>query len=97
MSDYESPSVFWQTRPRARKDHKCCECGNTIQRGEHYWRFAGVWDREFNHYKVCTGCEELRELLRAEEVETYLGGLYECMEEAENPIPAMEVLGAMAT
>ena len=96
MSDYEMPSAFWESRPRARKAHECDECRNEIEKGEVYWRVSGVWDGEFSHYKMCGGCETLRDLLAAEGVECFFGGLFECMEEADSPLPAMEVLGALA-
>lgn len=91
------PSAFWETFPKARKVHQCDECRNEIEKGENYWRVAGIWEGEFSHYKICGGCQTLRALLLVEGVESFLGGLYECMEEAGDPIPAMEVLGAMAT
>ena len=97
MSDYEMPEAFWRSWPKARKEHQCCECHNVIYKGESYFRLAGVWSGSFDHYKICSGCETLRELLREEGIETFYGGLFECMEESDHSIPAMAVLGAMAT
>jgi hypothetical protein len=96
VSDYDMPSAFWESKPRARKIHECDECRNKIEKGEHYRRVSGVWSGEFSHYKICNGCETLRGLVHKLGVETFLGGLYECMEEAEQQLPVMEVLGAMA-
>lgn len=92
---YDVPSCYWETRPRARKPHKCCECGTRIEPGEDYHRIAGVWDGEFGCFKSCAACETLRGLLHAEGVDVYYGGLYEAIEESD-VLPAMLVLGTQA-
>lgn len=61
MCDCEMPSVFNQTKPRARKRHRCCECRGWIEAGERYEYSWGIWDGEANIYKTCFGCAELRE------------------------------------
>lgn len=50
--------------PVARKEHKCCECGKTIKRGEKYSYFVVVWAdychncKDFGAYKTCLECEK---------------------------------------
>lgn len=96
MSDYDAPSACWRTYPRARKSHKCDECRGEILVGEVYQKIAGVWSGEFDHWKTCAACESLREKLREANVDSYLGGLYEAIEESDM-LPAMLILGAQAT
>lgn len=50
----------WRT---ARKEHKCCECLETIKRGEAYHYDSGRFDGEFHAYKTCFFCENEREQL----------------------------------
>lgn len=45
---------------KARKQHKCCECGDTIEPGTTYEKTVGVWDREFSTFKTCEACVEIR-------------------------------------
>lgn len=58
--DGEKPSFFDETRPKARKDYKCYECNALIAKGTKYYKAIGVWDGEFNQFRVCEACEELR-------------------------------------
>ncbi len=64
MSDYDDPPEAWtETRPRARQAHRCCECRGTIEPGEHYQRFSGIWDHRPQRFKTCDDCRALREKL----------------------------------
>lgn len=49
------------TMPRARKAHKCCECGREIQRGETYESNKGCWDGQIEVYKTCSDCLSVRD------------------------------------
>lgn len=55
----DGPSTYRETRPKARRDHKCCECGGVIRSGETYTSFWGVWDGESSTFKTCADCEAL--------------------------------------
>ena len=46
---------------KARKTHLCCECYGKIQPGELYHLHKGVLDGEWEQYKICSDCQELRE------------------------------------
>lgn len=50
----------------ARKAHQCCECRRTIQAGETYHLFVGVWEREIDRFKTCQHCRVACEWLQAE-------------------------------
>lgn len=42
--------------PKARKDHRCCECGRTIHKGERYHTQGGLNDGYFQWHKTCAHC-----------------------------------------
>lgn len=52
--------------PRARKDHKCGECGRTIAKGEKYQRFSGKFDGELCDNVTCGQCAEIRDVFSCE-------------------------------
>lgn len=88
MSWCEMPECFTHKQPRARRPHKCCECGGRIQVGETYHRMSGVWDGEPSVYKVCPECEILRadvdkDLSGTQEATGY-GGLWESVDESQD-------------
>lgn len=55
----ELPEVFSTTARKAAKQHKCCECGKTIETGEQYQYSSGIWDSRPYSYKQCINCHEL--------------------------------------
>jgi len=54
------PQVFSASYPRAKKQHRCCECGGSIRPGEEYERAWGVWVGEMSTYKTCMTCVRIR-------------------------------------
>ena len=52
----DEPTFYRSTRPVARKEYKCCECGGAIRRGERYERVNGVWDGGMSTFKTCLYC-----------------------------------------
>lgn len=62
------PEWLSETRPVARKPHRCGECGRVIQAGEHYERSTGVWDRKegITTYRTCAHCLVARGWLQIE-------------------------------
>ena len=36
----DTPETYRVSRPRAKREHKCCECGGTIRAGETYRSFG---------------------------------------------------------
>lgn len=63
FADYDAcaPSVFDESTPTARKEHRCSECGGVIAKGVKYKRVFGVWDGCADSFKICPACDELRE------------------------------------
>jgi hypothetical protein len=41
---------------KARKPHKCCECGRGISIGTQYEKIAGKFDGDFSEAKSCLDC-----------------------------------------
>jgi len=64
--DFEDgPSILREKLVKARKQHKCCECGNTIEIGDEYEYVFGVWDGESSQFHTCEKCSDLRASLQA--------------------------------
>ena len=59
--DYEQPSFYDKHKPVARKEHRCCECGRVIRKGEEYERVTGMWDGYIDTFKTCQYCVSLRD------------------------------------
>ena len=60
--DYELPEFCSVTQvKRARKRHKCWECGAYILPGTPYEYVSGKWDGDLNWHRTCPLCQELRE------------------------------------
>lgn len=55
----EMPAAFGQKQRKARKEHKCCECGSLIKAGEVYMYSHGVWDGSGSSFKQCLDCSEV--------------------------------------
>ena len=56
MSD--NPKCFTTKKVKARKEHKCCECDDIINKGDYYQYSSGVWD-EPDSFKQCLNCHEI--------------------------------------
>lgn len=52
-------SVMSTTFPKARKPHKCCECGLPIPVGAKYVKTWGVWDGSADTYRQHEECRDL--------------------------------------
>jgi len=45
---------------KARKQHKCYECGRLISKGEQYEYVSGKWGESPESYKTCHRCLDVR-------------------------------------
>lgn len=62
----DSQIAFYSERfPKARKQHKCCECKQPIVLGERYRVVFGKWDGEVDTFKTCQRCLDLIDRIRA--------------------------------
>lgn len=57
----DGPSCSTTTRPRARKEHTCCECTESIAVGATYERVTGIWDGSAGAFATCLSCVEIRD------------------------------------
>ena len=73
------PAIFESNEIKARKRHKCCECGRDINPGDTYEYCSGLWDGRWGHYKTCETCADIRESVSAT-ICTNSGELYESYE-----------------
>ncbi len=60
VGDYDPPEVSVDLMRRARKPHKCGECGRTIERGEMYERAWSIYDGRHDTNITCVDCLSLR-------------------------------------
>ncbi len=58
--DYDPPSVYRAKLARARKTHRCDECGGAIAPGELYENVFGVWAGDASTVRTCERCYDLR-------------------------------------
>jgi len=58
VDDYVTP--ISDTKPTARKEHTCCECGRIIRIGERYRLEKNVFDGSFDTFKTCVDCDSVR-------------------------------------
>ena len=54
------PEAFRSINRKACKEHKCCECGRVILKGETYRYESGIWEGEASSYKTCKDCLSIR-------------------------------------
>ncbi len=57
----DPPDFFLSQQVRARKQHKCAECGRSIGRGEEYERVSGKWDGRMDTFTTCLDCVSIRD------------------------------------
>lgn len=79
--DHDPPTVYREKTRRARKPHKCCECGVHIGCRDLYQNVFGVWDGDAQSYSTCIACAFLRSALMARDMCPLFRGLDE---EADN-------------
>ena len=92
----EAPSVYSTSYPKARREHRCCECDGTIFKGERYHIFNGCWDGEWDSFKSCDDCQAIRKEIYHTERKKHrdyegiaFGDLCQEVFEGLAPLPAM--------
>ncbi len=50
-----------KTRPKARKPHRCCECGELINIGETYEQAKGLLAGQWDTFRTCIPCVNMRD------------------------------------
>jgi hypothetical protein len=81
----ESADFFDSRILKARKAHKCFECGCEIAVGQQYERVSGKWDGELDRFRFCLICSEIGQAFSCE------GRLFGCLWEniQEDMFPQM--------
>jgi hypothetical protein len=77
-SDGESAEFQDVSIRKARKPHRCCECGYEIKPGERYEHYWGKYDGETAAIDTCIICMEIAEAFYCDG-RLYGGGLWENM------------------
>lgn len=88
--DAEPAQAWHEEWRKARKAHRCCECGAPIAAGHRYHHFSGIWDHQASAFKSCIECAQVRDFVErssrdAGECGPVFSGLYDEMPRAEWP------------
>lgn len=77
--DYDVGTLAQQKTIKARKPHRCYECGKEIPKGAEYENYKHLIDGKFEEYHTCLSCVDLRNrLMNVDGCRCWLfGGLYE--------------------
>lgn len=60
LSETDEISTLWRdTYPFARKDHRCEECGETIARGTKHQLVKQLFDGSWSSTRTCMSCVEI--------------------------------------
>ncbi len=63
MGDVDDPvTLLSEKEVKARKEHKCYECGEVIPVMAHYWREVYVFEGEITSHKTCLVCKSIRDV-----------------------------------
>lgn len=96
--DMDRPEFRYDTYPRARKEHKCFECETTIKAGESYRRIVGKWCGEFDCFKICDACEDLRRTVEHHtKMGVAFGELFHMIDMYEEELPEMLIIALAAS
>ncbi len=55
---FDYPEIYRRHDRKARKVHKCCECGREIRPGEKYNYAWGVWIKSIEYHR-CADCQSI--------------------------------------
>lgn len=87
MCDYEYDYTYTTIdprEPRARKQHTCCACDETIEPGQRYRYTACISDHpdtKLEHYKHCLRCARILDAVRKERPDAAIAWRLDCGED----------------
>jgi hypothetical protein len=55
-ADEGAPEAWSERWRRARKEHRCCACRETIRAGDRYHYVSGIWEGGPASFKHCARC-----------------------------------------
>ena len=79
--DADRSTLLRELHPRARKAHRCGECGRTIEPGEKYTLSKTLFEGRVEGYKTCDHCAVARDWLGANCGGWLYGGVWADIEE----------------
>ncbi len=62
VGDYDPIEVLQDGNRKARKTHKCDECGTEIKLGQEYECVVGKYDGDLEAYRTCLDCVSIRKV-----------------------------------
>lgn len=62
---------YTETKPKARKPHRCDQCFQNVDIGELYLRVEGIWEGEFSKYKSHIDCQKVADAIYSQMVQGY--------------------------
>lgn len=77
VGDFDPPEFYCNAVRKARKEHKCTECGKIIKPKEIYEHTSGKWDGVINRFKTCDDCLSIKDSFFCDGF--MHGGLYELL------------------
>ena len=63
-SGYDIADIFNTTMRTARKEHWCCECGCTIERGQQYEYITALSVGHWSSHKTCLVCAKIASVMQ---------------------------------
>ena len=69
-SDYP-PTLYQCKNVKGRKDYRCDECLQIIEKGEQHEYIKGLWEGNFSSFRTCQTC---RDMLRETGIDCYCHG-----------------------
>lgn len=88
VDDAEYSAIHRSDWRRARKEHRCVDCGRTIQRGERYLSAGGLYEGAWWADKQCEHCNGAAQLLVRECGGFLFAGVQEDLaEHVSEPLP----------
>lgn len=64
--DYDPPEFYDRNFVKGSKPHKCIECLRVIEVGESQEVVSGKWEGDFETFRTCMMCVDLRESMQLE-------------------------------
>jgi len=83
--------VWKETRRKARKQHTCCECRDTIEPGDEYVHISSCFDGSWSNNKLCEFCDHDWAYLRKQGHCQVIGELEASWKEAWEETPKLEL------
>ncbi len=63
--DFDGPEFCSVSIVKAKKSHRCIECGTEIKPADKYEKTVGKWDGDFDTYKTCCHCLAVKQYVLA--------------------------------